>query len=79
MTIRTKLLCYPDGETQETEIPLRINQVVDLNGNPLPTPLLTVRMIAYRVYKISTHESVGEETTCYHLELLRRSDMMEYL
>ena len=78
MTIRTLLVVYPDGDTQEVDRELRINQVVDLNGVPLELPLPTVRMIAYRVYKVSTRESLGETTTLYHLELLTRDQMIEY-
>ncbi len=79
MTIRTRLVVYPDGDTQEIPHELRVNQVVDLNGYPLPFPLPTTRMIAYRVYKMSTRESTGELTTFYHLELLARDQMEEYL
>ena len=79
MTIRTALLKYPDGGTQEARAPLRINQIVDLNGIPLDPPLGTVKMIVYRVSKITKHENRGEEATCYHLELVRRREMMEYV
>jgi len=79
MTIYSRVLVYPDGDTQEAVAILRINQLVDLNGNPLQMPLPTVRMIAYRVYKITTSESKGESVTRYHLELVRRDEMFENL
>ena len=79
MTIYTRLLVYPNGDTQEARVSLRINQIVDLNGYPLDLPLDTVKMIAYRVNKITTCESRGEETTSYHLELVRREEMLEYI
>lgn len=78
MTIRTLLIVYPEGDTQEVERELRINQIVDLNGNPLEIPIPTLRMIAYRVYRVSTRESLGELTTLYHLELLTREQLIEY-
>ena len=78
MTIYTRQIVYPEGDTQEIEHALRVNQVVDLNGSPLALPLPTVRMIAFRVYKVSTHESIGETITLYHLELLTRDQMIEY-
>jgi len=78
MTIYTRQIVYPEGDTQEIEHALRVNQVVDLNGGPLALPLPTVRMIAFRVYKVSTRESIGESITLYHLELLTRDQMIEY-
>lgn len=79
MTIRTHLLVYPDGDTQEITHRLGINTVVDLNGVPLPLPLPTPKMIAYRVYRVSTKEIRGEEITSYFLELLNREMIMEYV
>ena len=79
MTIRTFRVVYPDGDTQEISHRLSINVVVDLNGTPLPLPLPTPKMIAYRVYRISTNESRGEEITSYYLELLNREMIMEYV
>jgi hypothetical protein len=70
MTLYERWLVYPDGETQETEIPLRVNQVVDLNGRPLSLPLANPRVIAYRVYKVRTEESRGLEAWYYYLELV---------
>jgi len=79
MTLATNLLVYPDGDTQEVDHRLRINQVVDLNGNPLPLPLPTARMIAYRVYRISTSETRGEVITSFFLELLNLTTIEEYV
>lgn len=77
MTIENRLLVYPEGDSQEITHSLRFNQVVDINGRPLRLPLPTVKMIAYRVCKISTAEERGERTISYHLDLLRRNDMLE--
>jgi len=64
---------------QELEHRLTINQIVDLNGLPLSLPLSTDRMIAYRVYKITTDTSIGEEVTNYHLELVKRNELREII
>ena len=77
MTLYERRLIYPDGDAQEIDHPLRINQLVDLNGRPLNLPLPTDRMIVYRVYKINTETPVGEEITNYHLELVRRDELRE--
>ena len=79
MTSDTRRLVYPDGDTQEVPHALSINMVVDLNGSPLPLPLSTPKVIAYRVYRISTSESRGEKVTSYFLELLNREMIMEYV
>ena len=54
-----------------------INDIVDINGIPLPLPLPTVKMIVYRVYRISTRKTRNEEILEYHLDLLTRNDMLE--
>jgi hypothetical protein len=79
MTLYSKILVYPEGDTREIDHALRIDEVVDLNGNPLSLPLPTPRMIAYRVYRISTAESRAEVVTSYFLELLTRDKILEYL
>ena len=79
MTIRTQYLVFPEGERQEITHTLHINELVDLNGRPLALPLPTVRMIVYRVFRISTEENRGEEITYYYLDLVRRNEMLEYV
>ena len=79
MTIRTNQVVYPDGDTQEIQHRLAVNEVVDLNGNPLPLPLPTPKMIAYRVYRVSTQETRGEEIASFYLELLNRDMILEYV
>ena len=75
MTLYARRILYPEGDSQEISHRLGINQLVDLNGNPLLLPLKTDRMIVYRVFKISTEILVGEEITNYHLELVRRDEL----
>lgn len=79
MTLYSKRLIYPEGDIQELEHRLTVNQIVDLNGLPLSLPLSTDRMIVYRVYKITTDTSIGEEVTNYHLELVKRNDLREII
>ncbi len=79
MTLYSKRLIYPKGDIQELEHRLTINQIVDLNGLPLNLPLSTDRMIVYRVYKITTDTSIGEEVTNYHLDLVKRNELREII
>ena len=75
MTLYSRKLVYPEGDTQEAPSLLRINQLVDLNGHPLASSLTTERMIIYRVFKITTDITRGEEITNYHLELVRLNEL----
>ena len=59
----------------EIEHELRVNQLVDLNGNPLPLPLPSARMIVYRVWKVSTRAERNTEELFYHLELVTRPEL----
>ncbi len=77
MEIKIKQIVYPEGDNQEIDHKLNINQLVDLNGYPLTLPLTTTKMIVYRVHKISTRSSIGEEVTSYFLELVRRDELEE--
>ena len=79
MTLTYNHVVYPEGDIQEIPHHLRINQIVDLNGNPLSPPLPTVKMIVYRVYKKRTEEARGEVHTLYYLELLKRNELIGYL
>ena len=74
--VRTISIEYPEGDSREIEHDLHVNQLVDLNGNPLPLPLPTARMIVYRVWKVSTETTARhEENVCYHLELVTRPEL----
>jgi len=72
-------IIYPEGDSQEIEHSLRINQLVDLNGYPLRLPLPTSRMIVYRVQKIKKDYYKGGETINYYLELVTRNELEEYV
>lgn len=76
MTLEEHYIVYPEGDTQAISHQLRFNQVVDINGNPLRLPLPRVKMIAYRVYKITRQENRGENISFYHLSLLHRDEIL---
>ena len=79
MELITRSIIYPEGDTHEIEHTLRINEYVDLNGNPLAVPLSTLRVIAYRVYKMTTQTGRGFTNVKYHLELVRRPELRELI
>jgi hypothetical protein len=73
--IRTQTIIYPEGDSREIEHGLRVNQLVDLNGNPLPLPLQSAKMIVYRVWKVSTQSERHTEEVFYHLELVTKPEL----
>jgi hypothetical protein len=73
--VETRFIVYPEGDTREIEHPLRVNELVDLNGNPLAPPLPTARMIVYRVWKITTADARHEQSVSYHLEQVARPEL----
>jgi hypothetical protein len=78
MRFQTRYIVYPEGDTQEIDWSLRFGQVVDVSGQPLPLPLPTARMLAYRVRAISTEETRNEDITRYALEQLFPEELSEY-
>jgi len=75
MTIETRWLVYPDGERQETQRLLRVDEMVDMNGFTVPMPPPSARMIAYRVYKIRRTEERGELDVLQYLELVPAAEL----
>ncbi|MBI9103261.1 MAG: hypothetical protein JEY99_12665 [Spirochaetales bacterium] len=75
MTIHSMRLLYPDGEWQETETPLYINEICDMNGHALRLPYPASMRLIYRVYRISTSIETGEEIRCFHLEQLTMDEI----
>lgn len=70
---------FPEGDIQEIPGRLPINSVVDINGRPLPLPLPTNRMVAFRVHKIQTDEDKGKNDTYHFLELLSAEELLAYI
>ena len=79
MILQTNQILYPEGDHREIEHRLRVNQMVDLNGNPVSLPLRTPRTIVYRVFKITTRTLTGEVITNYHLERVGRLELEEHV
>jgi hypothetical protein len=73
--VRTIFIIYPEGDSREIEPQLRVNQLVDLNGNLLALPLPSAKMIVYRVWKVSTQAERHTEQVNYHLELVTRPEL----
>jgi len=78
MKYATRILVYPEGDTQEIEWDLRFHQVVDVSGRPLRLPVASERMLAYRVFRVSNEETRNEHVTRYHLEQLYPDDLAAY-
>ena len=57
--METSWLVFPDGDRQETERHLRLDELVDMNGNPLPLPPPSPRMIDYRVFSVRNIAGFG--------------------
>ena len=74
----TRRLVFPEGDTQEIEWALNFGQIVDVSGRPLSLPVPTVRMLAFRVRRISTEETRNEDITSYSLEQLFPEDLAAY-
>ncbi|MCL2380690.1 MAG: hypothetical protein FWC64_03735 [Treponema sp.] len=72
-------IVYPEGDTQEIGFRLALNQMVDVNGNPVSLPLPTNRMVVFRVAKVTTNDYKGGSETFHHLEQLSARELMEYV
>ena len=72
-------IVFPEGDTQEIQGRLFINQLVDVNGNPLPLPLPTNRMVVFRVEKIQTKDYKGGNETYHYLEQLSAQELLEFM
>jgi len=78
MTLDEYYIVYPDGDSQELERPLRIDELVDLNGRPLHPPLPSARVIAYRVVRILHKEDRGIHAVFHHVELVPAAELLRY-
>lgn len=75
MTVETRWVVYPDGDRQEIERLLGVDEMVDLNGNALVLPLKHSRAIVYRVWKIRRVEERGELFVLHYLELVPEREL----
>ena len=78
MFMNEYFIVFPEGDTQEVGDRITLNSVVDINGNILPLPLPTNRMIAFRVARIKTSENKGGNETFHYLELLSAEELIPY-
>jgi hypothetical protein len=76
--LKSSFIIYPEGDVQEIDHSLSINQLVDLNGNPLQLPLPTTKMIVYRVYKINVKTPTGQEIRQHYLELVNVNELEQF-
>lgn len=79
MTLYEFYVSFPDGDTREIDSPLSMADLFDVNAVPLPLPLPSNRMLAYRISSRRTHEERGIVTTRYFLEQLSSDDLLAYL
>jgi hypothetical protein len=67
---------FPEGDVQEVPGRIPVNSLVDMNGRPLPLPLPTNKMIAFRVQRVRTVENKGISETFHHLELVSAAELL---
>ena len=72
-------IVFPEGDSQEIQNRLTLNQLVDLNGNPLDLPLPTNRMLVFRVTKVRTNDYKGGSETYHYLEQVSAEELTEYV
>jgi hypothetical protein len=78
MFISEYFIVFPEGDVQEVQGRLPFNSLVDVNGNVLPLPLKTNRMIAFKVAGIKTEEKKGSSETYHFLDLMSAEELIEY-
>ncbi len=79
MIEKLNTIVFPEGDSQEIDGPLRINEMVDVNGRPLPPALPTHKMIAFRVVKIATRQTRNEEIREHFLEIVPADELREFV
>jgi hypothetical protein len=78
MTLDEYFIVYPEGESQEIDRPLGIDQLVDLNGRALALPLPSPRIVAYRVVKIRHTEERGMHSVLHYVELVPARELLAF-
>ena len=79
MFIAEYFIVFPEGDTQEIQGRLRLNQLVDVNGNPIELPLPTNRMVVFRVEKVRTNDYKGGSEIYHYLEQVSARELLEYV
>jgi len=79
MFITEYFIVFPEGDTQEIQGRLGLNQLVDVNGNPLSLPLPTNKMVVFEVGKITTDDYKGGQAVYHFLEQVSARELMEYV
>jgi hypothetical protein len=72
-------IVFPEGDVQEVSGRLRLNTIVDANGSPLPLPLPTNRMLAFKIFSVRTKENKGGNETYHYLEQMSADELLEYV
>ena len=78
MILEENYLVHPDGERQEIENSLQMNQVVDMNGRPLRIASPAPRIIAYRIFRVSTRDETGFRRRFHYAELLTMEQLESF-
>ena len=79
MTTYEYYIVFPEGEEQEIQARLQIDELVDLNGGPLALPLPTARMIVYRVVRIRHSEDRGVYAIRHYVELVPARELISFV
>lgn len=72
-------IVFPEGDTQEIAHSLPINELVDINGNPLALPLVTNRCIVFRVSRRIQRENRWGQQIFHYLELMSAQELLPYV
>lgn len=72
-------IVFPEGDIQEVSGKLSINQLVDINGNPISLPLQTNKTIVYKISQIIKKEQRGGSDIFHYLEQLSADELSEYV
>jgi hypothetical protein len=78
MILEENYLVYPGGERQEIGKSLQMNQVVDMNGHPLRISPPAPRIIAYRIFRVSTRDETGFRRRYHYAELMNMEQLESY-
>ena len=71
-------IVFPEGDVQEIPRRLRIDMLVDINGNELTLPLATHRMIVFRVSRIHNREYKGGNASYHYLESMSAEELIPF-